>query len=136
MRKKYLKIASSVFVSAFIVFTSAFAIVHAQTDDFVGDEDVMVGNENNDNDVLEPEIDMRIENEEQATTSEEEKYMEVQQQEDAAEQQSETAVQTISTAPEEAPDAGPAETIIIIAAITFGFLGAIIFLALVVHNRY
>ncbi|MEA1926383.1 MAG: hypothetical protein U9M90_04080 [Patescibacteria group bacterium] len=36
----------------------------------------------------------------------------------------------------EAPPAGPAESVVIIAAITFGFLGAVIFLALVVHNRY
>ncbi len=36
----------------------------------------------------------------------------------------------------EAPSAGPAEAVIIVAAITFGFLGAVIFLTLVIHDRY
>lgn len=36
----------------------------------------------------------------------------------------------------EAPSSGPAELIIIIAAITFGLLGTIIFLSLVIHDHF
>lgn len=122
-----------IIVFCFIIFAfSFFSLAYAQTDVYVGDDEVIVETVGDDE---EEEINIRIEDE---TVVENVPASDVQEQQ---EQQGDstniqTQVQTIETAPEQAPDSGPAESIIIIAAITFGFLGAVIFLALMVHSRW
>lgn len=115
-----------------VLFFSFFSLAYAQTDVYVGEEQVMVEDVSGDE---EEEINIRIEDETAVENVPANDVQEQQiQQDDTSNVQ--TQVQTIETAPEQAPDSGPAESLIIIAAITFGFLGAVIFLALMVHSRW
>jgi len=124
-----------VVVSAVVFLFSFVVSASAQTNVYVGDEEVIVNPEGEE---YEEEIDMRMETENENSASEEKQDPEpIEQSETTTIQENTSApTQSIETAPEEAPDAGPAESVIIIAAITFGFLGAVIFLALMVHSRY